>query len=141
MSTTIDLLHGDITERMIGIYLEVLTELGHGYLEQVCQRAMVIALETAGLKVDQHVSLPVWFRGRQIGAFCADLVVQNVVLLEIKATHRLEPWHDAQLMNYLRASDLEVGLLINFGPKAEFRRRLYTNDRKVRPPSSDQPAA
>ena len=140
MSITIDLLHGDITHRIIGIYLEVLNELGHGYLEQVCHRAMVIALETAGLKVEQHVSLPVWFRGRQIGYFFADLVVKNLVLVEIKATQRLEPWHEAQLMNYLRASDLEVGLLINFGPKAEFRRRLYTNDRKVRPPSSDAPS-
>src|SRR5438045_9688112 len=104
MPTTIDLLHGDITDPIIGVYLEVLNELGHGYLEQVCQRAMVIALESAGLKVEQRVSLPVWFRGRQIGDFAADLVVKNVVLLEIKAIHRLEPWHDAQLMNYIRAS-------------------------------------
>ncbi|PYR90420.1 MAG: GxxExxY protein [Acidobacteria bacterium] len=136
MTTTIELLHGDITDRIIGIYLEVLNELGHGYLEQICQRGMVIALESAGLEVQQRKSLPVWFRGHQIGDFSADLVVEKVVLVEIKATHRLEAWHEAQLLNYLRASDLEVGLLINFGPKAEFKRRLYTNDRKVRLSSS-----
>src|SRR5438874_355925 len=85
-------------------------------------------LESAGLEVQQRKSLPVWFRGHQIGDFSADLVVEKVVLVEIKATHRLEAWHEAQLLNYLRASDLEVGLLINFGPKAEFKRRLYTND-------------
>jgi GxxExxY protein len=140
MNTTIELLHGGITDRIIGIYLEVLNELGHGYLELVCQRAMVIALVSAGLDVQQRVALPVWFRGQQIGDFWADLVVEKVVIVEIKAMHRLEPWHEAQLLNYLRASDMEVGLLINFGPKPEFKRRIYTNDRKVRPAGSEGPA-
>jgi GxxExxY protein len=140
MNTTIDLLHGHITDRIIGIYLEVLNELGHGYLERVCERAMVIALTSAGLEVQPQVTVPVWFRGQLIGEFTADLVVEKVVLVEIKAVHKLESWHEAQLMNYLRASDLEVGLLVNFGPKAEFKRRVYTNDRKARPASSGQSA-
>jgi GxxExxY protein len=132
MTTTIELLHGHITDRIIGIYLEVLNELGHGYLERVCERAIVIALRSAGLDVQQQVAMPVWFRGQLIGDFTADLVVERVVLVEVKSAHRLESWHDAQLMNYLRASELEVGLLLNFGPKAEVKRRVYTNDRKPR---------
>ena len=115
------------------MYYDVRSELGHGFLEQVCHRAMVVALADEGLRIREEVPLTVWFRGRQIARFSVDLVVEDVVLVEVKAFNQLEPRHKAQMLNYLRASDLEVGLLLNFGPRSEFERFVYSNSRKNRP--------
>ena len=125
------LVHHELTEQIIGIYYNVYAELGHGFLEKVCQQAMVIALREAGLPVRERVLFPVTFRGQSIGDFISDVVVNDLVLVEIKATSALHPWDEAQALNYLRASDLEVALIMNFGPKREFWRRILTNDRKV----------
>lgn len=125
------LLHHDLTEQIIGVYYDVYAELGHGFLEKLCQRAMVIALREAGLSVLERVPYPVTFRGELLGDFYADIVVNNLILLEIKAVSALGPWDDAQALNYLRASHLEVALIMNFGPKREHRRRILTNDRKT----------
>jgi GxxExxY protein len=95
---------------------------------------MCVMLSLAGLRFEANVALPVWFMGQQIGLFRADVVVQGAVLLEFKAAPRIEPWHQAQVLNYLRASDLEIGLILNFGPKAEFKRVVFSNARKQRPP-------
>jgi GxxExxY protein len=132
MPLTIDmlLLHQDVTERIIKVFYEVYAELGHGFLEKVCQTAMVIALTDAGLSVVERVPFDVWFRGHPIGEFIADIVVNGVVLVEIKSTSALHPWDEAQTLNYLRVSSLEVALLMNFGPKPDYRRRIFTNDRK-----------
>jgi GxxExxY protein len=124
------LLHHDLTEMIIGIYQDVYTELGHGFLERIYQQAMVIALRDAGLSVVEQVRFPVWFRGQVLGEFYADIVVNGLVLVEIKAASALVSWHDAQALNYLRASPLEIALIMNFGPKREHRRRILTNDRK-----------
>jgi GxxExxY protein len=134
------LLHQDLSQRIIDIFYQVYAELGHGYLEKVCQTAMVIALNEAGLAVVERMPFEVWFRGRLIGQFFADLVVNGIILVEIKSTSALRPWDDAQAINYLRASSLEVALVMNFGPKPEHRRRILTNDRKIRPVSAPQPA-
>jgi len=125
------LLHQELTERIIGVFFEVYAELGHGFLEKICQRAMVIALRDAGLSVVERVPFPVTFRGELLGDFFADIVVNGLVLVEIKATGGLRPWDEAQALNYLRASDLEVALIMNFGPKPEHWRRILTNDRKT----------
>jgi len=127
-----DLLHRDLTEKIIGVYYEVRRELGSGFLEKVCHRAMVIALRQAGLQVEEQVRLPVYFRGILIGEFYADIVVNGLVLIEVKCRRVLEPHDKAQLMNYLCASDLEVGLLFNFGAAVQFDRTVFTNDRKTR---------
>jgi GxxExxY protein len=127
------LLHYAITDRILRVYYDVRSELGHGFLEQVCHRAMAIALADEGLRIREEVPLTVWFRARQIARFCVDIVVEDVVLVEVKAFHQLEPRHKAQMLNYLRASDLEVGLLLNFGPRAEFERFVFSNARKNRP--------
>jgi GxxExxY protein len=124
------LLHEDVTSRIIKVFYDVYNELGHGFLERVCQTAMVMALRDAGLTVAEKVPLAVMFRGQCIGEFEPDIVVNGVVLGEIKSGSALHPWHDAQVLNYLRASSIEVGLLFNFGPKPEHRRRVLTNDRK-----------
>ena len=124
------LLHHDLTQVIIGIYQNVYTELGHGFLERIYQQAMVIALKDAGLSVVERMPFPVFFRGQLLGEFFADIVVNGVVLVEIKAVSALLPWHEAQAINYLRASPLEVALIMNFGPKREYWRRVLTNDRK-----------
>ncbi len=94
---------------------------------------MEIALLQAGLSVERQVPLAVWFRGVKVGEYRADLLVERVVILELKAARALEPANDAQLLNELRATDIEVGLLLNFGPKPEIRRLAFDNDRKIRP--------
>ncbi len=126
------LLHYELTDRILRVYHDVRHELGHGFLERVCHRAFAIALVDAGLEIEENVALAVWFRGRQIGHFVADIVVAARVLIEIKALAELEPRHTAQTLNYLRASDLEVALILNFGPKAETKRLVYSNARKNR---------
>ena len=124
------LLHGDVTDAILAVYHQARHEFGHGFLEILCQRVMVIALRQAGLEVAQLVPCAVHFRGQKIGQLFFDIVVNGVVLIEVKSCPHLEPRHTAQVINYLRASELEVGLLLNFGPKAEFDRLIFSNARK-----------
>jgi GxxExxY protein len=91
-----------------------------------------IALEDAGLKVQQEVALPVWFRGRRIATFRADLIVEPGLIVEVKTAAAIEPFHEAQLSHYLKATDLEVGLLLNFGPRPEFSRVVYARRLRIR---------
>jgi len=122
--------HVQLTEKIISIFYEVYNELGFGFLESVYENAMCIALKAAGLNVECQVPISVWFRGFEVGTFRADLLVEGIVLLELKAARALEPSNDAQLLNELRATEIEVGLLLNFGPKPEVRRLAFDNDRK-----------
>ena len=124
------LLHASLTEQIIGVYYDVYAELGHGFLERICQSALIIALREAGLSVMEQVPYQVKFRCHVLVKFFADAVVNDLVLVEVKAASNLHPWDEAQTLNYLRASPLEVGLIFNFGPKREFRRQILTNDRK-----------
>ena len=135
------ILHEKITEKIVGVFYDVYNELGYGFLESVCQTAMVMALRQAGLSVEQNVPFQVWFRGESIGSFVADMIVDGEVLVEIKSTSSLHQWNEAQILNYLRVSSIEVGLLMNFGPKPEYRRRIFTNDRKIRNSSGSQSAS
>ncbi len=127
-----DLKHGLITDRILGVFYDVYNELGHGFLESVYHRSLVLALESAGLKIRSRVDIPVWFRGYQVGQFEADILVENCVLLELKAARSLDSSHRAQLMNYLRATEIEVGLLLNFGERPEFKRVIFDNLKKQR---------
>jgi GxxExxY protein len=123
-------LHSEITEKVLGIFFDVYNELGCGFLECVYQQALRIALLQTGLKVAIEVPVPVYFRGEIVGNFRADLVVNDCVLLELKAISAFDPAHEGQLLHYLRATNLEVGLLLNFGPRAQFKRFILENDRK-----------
>jgi GxxExxY protein len=125
--------HEGLTGAILKAFYDVYNELGQGFLESVYENALAIVLSSEGLHVVRQVPVPVWFRGRQVGDFRADLLVEDRVLLELKAGRALEPVHEAQLMNYLRATDVEVGLLLNFGPKPQFKRFAYDNARKTRP--------
>ena len=125
-----DLKHGLITDRILKVFYEVYNELGHGFLESVYHRSLVLALKSVGLNVSSRVSIPVWFRGTRVGRFEADILVEGCVLLELKAARMLDSSHRAQLLNYLRATEIEVGLLLNFGEKPEFKRVIFDNLKK-----------
>lgn len=127
-----DLKHGLITDQILRVFYEVYNELGHGFLESVYHRSLAVALKSVGLNVSSKVAIPVWFRGIQVGQFEADILVETCVLLELKAVRRLDSSHRAQLMNYLRATDVEVGLLLNFGERPEFKRVIFDNLKKQR---------
>lgn len=105
-------------------------ELGYGFLESVYREAMIIALREAGLDVKKEVPIEVFFRGAKVGDFRCDLLVNDVVLIELKAAKSVDSSFEAQLLNYLRATRLEIGLLFNFGPKSYFKRLAYSNTRK-----------
>jgi len=122
--------HSELTEKIIGVFYDVCNELGHGFLESTYAEALVVALEESGLSASREVPVPVWFRGRKVGQYYADLIVDGVVLLELKAARALDSAHEAQLLHYLRATEVEVGLLLNFGLRPQFRRLVYDNERK-----------
>jgi len=122
--------HAELTDKIIGVYYDVYNELGHGFLESVYEESMAIALSEAGLAVQRQVAVPVLFRGRQVGDFRADVLVENRILLELKSARTLDRSHEAQLLHYLRATEIEIGLLLNFGERPQFRRLLFDNERK-----------
>jgi GxxExxY protein len=119
-----------LTEKIIGVFYEVYNELGFGFLESVYREAMRIALEQVGLRVEAEVPVPVSFRGCLVGVFRADLVVDGIVVVELKTADSIGKAHEAQLLHYLRSSTMEVGLVMNFGPNARFRRIVLQNARK-----------
>jgi GxxExxY protein len=122
--------HQAATQKILGVFFDVYNELGYGFLESVYREAMAIALRAGGLQVEKEFALTASFRGETVGSFKADLVVSGTVIVELKAVRTLEAVHEAQILNYLRASVLEVGLLLNFGPKPQVRRLAFSNLRK-----------
>jgi GxxExxY protein len=124
------MLHSHITEKIIKAFYTVYNTLGYGFLEKVYENALVIELEQMGLQVAQQQKIRVYYNGQPVGEYFADLVVNNVVIIELKAAEALREEHKAQLINYLKATDREVGLLLNFGQSPEFKRVIFTNDRK-----------
>ncbi len=118
--------YADLTDRILACAFEVSNELGIGFVESVYENALVVALRQKGLSVAQQVSLPVLFRGENIGQFFADLLVEDSIILELKSAKSIIPEHEMQILNYLRVSKKPVGFLLNFGtPKLEYRR--YNN--------------
>lgn len=120
----------DVTEVTIGVFYDVYNELGFGFLESVYREAMYVALIEKGLRVRKEVAIPVHFRGQKISDFRCDLLVNDCLLLELKAAKGIDPGFEAQTLNYLRATDIEVALVLNFGPKPTFRRLVFENARK-----------
>jgi len=126
------MLYGEITERILRSFYRVYNRLGYGFLERVYENALSIACRDERLDVKRQVKIDVFFEGSRVGTYQADLIINDVVIVEIKAAESLRPEHEAQLTNYLRATSCEVGLLLNFGKSPETRRKLFTNDRKIR---------
>ena len=119
-----------LTHDVIGAFFEVYQELGYGFLESVYRRALVLALVDRGLWVEAEAHIPVLFRKCPVGDYRADLVVEHRLIVEVKAGEGIVPAHRAHLLNLLRATAVEVGLLVNFGANLSFERMLFTNDRK-----------
>jgi GxxExxY protein len=118
------------TARILASYFRVYNTLGWGHLEIVYRRAMTHALRAAGAKVVEEAPQAVYFEGHLVGEYRADLLVDDEVIVELKAAERLAPEHRAQVVNYIKASRLERGLLLNFGPRPEIKRIIFTNDQK-----------
>ena len=132
LTPAVQLKHGALTEKIIGVFYDVYNELGHGFLESVYEEALLISLRECGLQVGRQVPIPVWFRGQKIGDFWADLVVDDKVVLELKTARNIDATHEAQLLHYLKATTFELGLILNFGPRPQVRRLILDNEQKLR---------
>jgi GxxExxY protein len=120
------LLYHELSRAIIGRFFETHTELGYGFVEPIYANALTILLRDAGLHVAREVRFDVRFRGRVVGRHRADMIVGSKIIVEVKTGRAIHPSHEAQLRSYLKATNLALGLLLNFGPKAEFRRLIWT---------------
>jgi GxxExxY protein len=125
-----ELLHADVTDKIIKAFYHVYNTLGYGFLEKVYENALVLTLRKWGLAVVQQQPISVYFEAERVGEYFADIMVAECVITELKAAEALCAAHEAQLVNYLRATDIEVGLLLDFGLKPQFKRKVFANDRK-----------
>ena len=125
-----DFKHTDITDLIIKAFYTVYNTLGYGFLEKVYRNALAIELRKLRLKVIQEARIAVYYDGEKVGEYFADLLVADAVIVELKAVKRLLEEHEAQLLNYLKATPYEVGLLLNFGPKPQIKRKAFDNSRK-----------
>jgi GxxExxY protein len=123
-------LHEEITNGILGAFYAVYNGLGYGFLEKVYENAMAYKLEQRGFHVQRQAPILVYFEGQLVGEYYADLLVEGKVIIELKAAKGIDEAHEAQLINYLKATPVEVGLLLNFGSVPEFKRKIFTNDRK-----------
>jgi GxxExxY protein len=122
--------HHELTEKIIAGFFKVYNALGYGFLESVYQNAMIIELTKQGLNLKSQFPIPVYYDNQEVGQFFADLLVEDCVIVELKAVRSLTDEHHAQLINYLNATRMEVGLLLNFGHMPEIKRKIFDNDRK-----------
>lgn len=120
----------ELSGRIIKVFYKVYNTLGHGFIERVHHNAMILELTEQGLTVETEKPIAVYYNDRIVGTFSADLLVNSKIMIELKAADSIHPSHGAQLTNYLRATEIEVGLLFNFGKKAEFKRKYFSNEKK-----------
>ena len=125
------ILHKSITDKILKVYYDVYNELGYGFLEKVYQNAMYFELKSLGYKVEAQKQIKVYYKKQLVGEYYSDLLVEDKVIVELKSTELLMNAHVAQIINYLKGTPIEVGLLLNFGEQPEFKRFIYTNDRKI----------
>lgn len=125
------MLYEEITSKIIESFYLVYNKLGYGFLEKVYENAIVFELQRHGFVVKQQVPINVYYEDKLVGEYLADLLVQDKVIVELKAVRELADAHEAQLVNYLKATNVEVGLVLNFGPKPEFKRKVFTNIKKL----------
>ena len=125
-----NLLHKELTDSIIKTFYDVYNELGYGFLEKVYQNSLYLELRSRGFEVEAQKQIKVYFKGKEVGVYYADLVVNNLIILELKAAEHIVEEFEWQLLNYLRGTNKEVGLLLNFGKKPEFKRKIFKNSRK-----------
>ena len=123
--------HADLTKRIIRAFYNVYNNLGYGFLEKVYENALAIELRNAQLQTMQQHPIQVSYKGQLVGEYYADLLVHDLILIELKSVREVTEIHEAQLLNYLKATPYEVGLLFNFGPKPNVMRRVYDNELKI----------
>jgi GxxExxY protein len=122
--------HQDLTKAIIGIYYDVYNELGYGFLEKVYHNAMIIELKARGYEVENQKKLNVFYKKEIIGEYIPDIIINQSVIIELKCVEYMVESHECQLLNYLKATDCEVGLLLNFGKDPQFIRKIFTNEFK-----------
>jgi len=120
--------HSDITDKIIKAYYNVYNTLGYGFLEKVYENALFIELLAMKLFVEKQKQIKVYYQEKEVGEYFADLFVENIVIVELKAAETLCEEHELQLINYLKATEIEVGLLLNFGKKPQFKRKVFSNN-------------
>ena len=121
------LLHKEISDKIIKAFYNVYNSLGNGFLEKVYENAMMIELRKLGLNVQRQVPIKVFYEEQLVGEYFSDIIVEENIIVELKAAENLCDAHEFQLINYLKATELEIGLLLNFGKKPQFRRKIFTN--------------
>ena len=126
------LLNQDLTDVIIKTFYEVYNELEYGFLERVYQNSLYLELKSKGLKVEAQKKIEVYYKGIEVGQYYADLIVEDLIILELKAADCIVKEFENQILNYLKGTNCEVGLLLNFGTKPEFKRKIFENSRKVR---------
>ncbi len=130
--------HRELTDAILKAFYKVDNTLGYGFLEKVYENALAIELRKQGYSVEQQVPIKVYYAGEEVGEYFSDMLVDGKVILEIKSVAVLTDIHEAQLLNYLCGTVIEVGMLLNFGPKPEFDRKVYDNVRKKSIPEPTQ---
>jgi GxxExxY protein len=124
------MLHEELSNKVIKAFYTVYNNLGYGFLEKVYERAMIIELRKMDLNCSNQIPIKVFYDEQLVGDYFADIIVEDSIIIELKAMEGLCQEHEYQLINYLKATEIEVGLLLNFGEKPEFKRKIFTNDRK-----------
>ena len=124
------MLYSDLTKVIIKCFYNVYNTLGYGFLEKVYENALGIELKKAGFGIDKQKNIRVYYLGYEVGDYYADIIVNDIIILELKTAEALCDEHKEQLINYLKATNKEIGLLLNFGKRPEFKRIIFTNDRK-----------
>ena len=125
-----DFKYKELTERIIKIFYKVYGKLGYGFLEKVYENAMMIEFNMEGITANAQAPIKVLYEGKVVGEYYADILVEDKIIIELKASNNLTGENEAQLLNYLKATHIEVGLLFNFGPKPEVKRKAFDNIRK-----------
>ncbi len=125
-----DFKYTELTEKIIKTFYKIYNKLGYGFLEKIYENALMIELKKESISATAQSPIKVYYDGEIIGEYCVDILVEDKVILEIKAARNLAVEHEAQLLNYLKATEIEVGLLLNFGPNPEMRRKVFNNTRK-----------
>lgn len=123
-------LHQELSSNIIFCFYKVYNTLGFGFLEKVYENALLIELTKSGLFVERQKPIKVHYEDKLVGEYFADLIVDNKIILELKAVESLIEEHELQLINYLKATDIELGLLLNFGKKPEVRRKIFSNNQR-----------
>ena len=119
--------HREITQKIIHAFYQVYNKLGYGFLEKVYEKALMIELQKMRLHCQRQHPIEVYYENQIVGKYYADIIVNDLIIIELKASNGLTVENQAQLVNYLKATNIEIGLLLNFGPKAEFKRKIFEN--------------